>query len=99
MWNNIVELILPQLKGFTLWQVNPRLEYAIIEFENFCVIDEETIYLAVSCAKERELPPFKTEGPIMELLEVLSDKLDVDVFRQMNRSGPFYGNYIRIGNS
>jgi len=99
MWNNIAELISPKLKGFTLWQVNTQREYTRVDLENVNAIDEASLYLAISCAKERELPPFETEDPIQELLGVLSDKVDVDMFGQINRSGPFYGHYIRIENS
>ncbi|WP_444927098.1 hypothetical protein ACJJI4_03665 [Microbulbifer sp. TRSA002] len=96
MWDETVVKILPYLKGFTLWEVNERREYEKIDPTDIKSISENVCYLAISCAKERELLPYNTGGPIEELLDSLSGVVGNDIFRQINRGGPFFGEYLRI---
>ncbi|WP_444942379.1 hypothetical protein ACJJI3_10425 [Microbulbifer sp. ZKSA004] len=53
MWDETVVKILPYLKGFTLWQVNERREYEIIDPTDIKSISENACYLAM---KESYLP-------------------------------------------
>ena len=96
MWQECISNIWPHLSGYTLHYFNQDREYVHIPEEGFKIPYGQAQYLVVSCSKEMELPPFKTEEPIKALTNKLDGVIDNELFGQINRTGPFFGWYLVI---
>ena len=96
MWNSIIEALIPFLVGFDIYWVSSTNEFHKIDTETYKNLDFAFAdHLAIAMS-DKSLAAYESETPIKELEKKLKPIQSTDIFPQINRSGPFYGWYLRV---
>ncbi len=96
MWQTIIEALIPLLVGCDIYIVSTNGEYQQVNLASYqSTTFSSANHLAISLS-DSSLAAYETKEPIEILESKFQDIPNTEVFVQINRTGPFYGYYLRV---
>lgn len=96
MWQEIIRVVLPLLVGFDLYIESPSGEFKKINPTHYKSVDYSGVEYIALASSNLKLAPYETEEPVKELEAKLRGVNTISVIKLINRTGPFYGWYLRL---